>query len=62
VAVGKTPGNGRIYSLPPLFRQYESGRVLTMFGRTPDAGEIAPVVKDSKIHIDEIMVVNLMAD
>jgi hypothetical protein len=43
------------YNLPPLFRQYENGRVLTMFGRTPDAGPMAPVVKDSRFEIAEVL-------
>eukprot|EP00946_MAST-07B_sp_MAST-7B-sp1_P000959 g959.t1 len=35
-------------NLPPTFQAYETGRVLSMFGRTADGEALAPVVLDSR--------------
>jgi hypothetical protein len=43
------------YNLPLLYRDYEAGRVLTMFGRTPDAGDIAPTHLDSRFEIEQVL-------
>ena len=43
------------FNLPPLYRDYEAGRVLTMFKRTPDAGEFAPVVTDAMIEVEKVL-------
>ena len=43
------------YNLPPLYTDFAHGRVLTMFGRTPDAGDMAPVVKDNRFEIEQVL-------
>ena len=44
-------------NFPSLFRAYETGRVVSMFRRTPDAGDhIAPVLLDSRDDINKRLV------
>jgi hypothetical protein len=43
-------------NLPPTFRYYENGRVLSMFKRTGDTGEFAPVVLDSRAEVDQVLI------
>ena len=43
-------------NLPPTFRYYENGRVLSMFKRTGDTGEFAPVVLDSRVEVDQVLI------
>jgi hypothetical protein len=38
-------------NLPPTFTAYETGRVLSMFGRTSDGEDLAPVVLDARLDV-----------
>ena len=43
------------FNLPPTYRQYETGRVLTMFKRMGDVGDFAPVVIDPMVDVEQVL-------